>query len=415
MSMGTAVSALFVYLAVVGLIASLLALGSRPLRDLPMSDPLAALVGGVIIGPQVLGLVAVPGPGDEAVLEVAALLLLSVSLMDIALRYPVAAVRLRARPTSLLLLIVLPIMAAVSAGLSLWILGLAPAAAWLLGAALAPTDPVLASNVVIGEPAERDLPARLRQIISLESGANDAVALPLVTLGSALLLGTPLTAWGLVTLWETVAAVPLGVAVGWAAGRLVRREHEHDQMEAAAFLFFTVMLALFVLGIAELARTNGLLAVFTAGLAYNSVVSSSEREPEETIEEGVNRFAILPVFAMLGVALPWEAWVELGWPALLFVLAVLVLRRLPAVLALRRPLGLARPGAIFVGWFGPVGIAAVYYLARAARDGGLPPAAWAAGTLVVAASTVVHGMSATAGRRLYARGEGAVVDPPGRR
>ncbi len=107
---------------------------------------------------------------------------------------------------------------------------------------------------------------------------------------------------------------------------------------------------------------------------------------------------------MLGLTIPWEGWKELGWAGLLLAVAVLLLRRLPAVLALKRLLG--RVGgtrdALFLGWFGPIGVAALFYANLAVRESGVEEA-WTVGSLVICASIVVHGLSATPLTRLYGR------------
>jgi sodium/hydrogen antiporter len=108
---------------------------------------------------------------------------------------------------------------------------------------------------------------------------------------------------------------------------------------------------------------------------------------------------------VLGMALPWEGWLELGWGGLLLVAAVLLLRRLPAVLALRPLLGSLRSrgkDVLFLGWFGPIGTAVLYYAAFSYRETGIE-AAWIVGSLVICASVVVHGVSATPLTKLYGR------------
>jgi hypothetical protein len=125
-----------------------------------------------------------------------------------------------------------------------------------------------------------------------------------------------------------------------------------------------------------------------------------DREP---IQEAISRFFDLPIFVVLGMALPWEGWLELGWGGILLVAAVLLLRRLPAVLALRPLLGPLRSGGkdvLFLGWFGPIGAAALYYAAFSYRETGIE-AAWTVGSLVICASVVVHGVSATPLTKLY--------------
>jgi NhaP-type Na+/H+ or K+/H+ antiporter len=146
-----------------------------------------------------------------------------------------------------------------------------------------------------------------------------------------------------------------------------------------------------------------------AGLAFDAAVSESDRAEEERVQEAVNRFFILPVFVLLGLTIPWEGWMELGWAGLFLALAVLLLRRLPAVLALKPLLGRVRGtrDALFLGWFGPIGVAALYYANLSVGEAGIEEA-WVVGSLIICASILVHGLSATPLTRLYgklARGE----------
>jgi sodium/hydrogen antiporter len=393
-----------VLLACAGVLAIGVAALSGRLRRLPLSEPVLGLLAGVLLGPAVLGVLQVPSPmEDPGWLHEAARILLAISVMSVALRYPIRDVRLRWRPVLLLLAVVMPVMAVLTAGVAGATLGVGLGSAALLGAALCPTDPVLASNVVTGKPAERDLPARDRQLLSLESGANDGLALPLVLL--AVVIAGPVTVGTAVTesLWQVSGAVVIGIAVGWLGGRALRAGEQHGAAEPGPRVFFTAVLALAVLGVAALARTDGVLAVFVGGLAFNAVVTGRERGAELPIDEAVNRFLLLPLFVAFGAALPWQAWAELGWRGPLLVAGVLVLRRLPVLLVFRRPLALSWGDALYLGWFGPIGVSALFYLTLEAERLGVNPVVLAAGTLVVAASTVVHGMTATPGRILYQR------------
>jgi NhaP-type Na+/H+ or K+/H+ antiporter len=323
--------------------------------------------------------------------------------MAVALRYPFSKARQQAGPVVLLLLVAMPLMALVSTGLAFGILGLSFTAALLLGTAVCPTDPVLASSVVTGKPAEEDLPARDRQILSLESGSNDGLALPLVFV--AIALAGPLTgakAFGEVA-WQVLGAIVLGAVVGWLGGRATRLGEEHGATEQGPMLLFSVVLAFAVLGLSGLLHLDGILAVFVAGLAFNLSNHGKDRTAEVEIDEGVNRFAVLPLFLMLGAALPWGAWAELGWAGVGLAVGVLLLRRLPVLLLLKKPLRLGWADAVYLGWFGPVGVSAVFYLTLEAKELAVPHAVLAAGTLVVVASTVAHGLTSSPGRVAYQR------------
>jgi NhaP-type Na+/H+ or K+/H+ antiporter len=388
---------------VVGAIAVALALVSRRMRSLPVSEPLVALTAGVLLGPFVLGAVEVGEPVRDLVLLEGSRLIVAVSVMGAALRFPAAGLRHVLRPVLILLLVVMP-LAAVISGAAALTLGLPLAVAALVGASLSPTDPVLAGSIVSGKPAERDLPERLRHTLSVESGINDGLALPLV--GVALAVVLPATSPGSEAgrlAWEVFAGIAIGAVGGALAALGVQVATKDDDLEPGPNLVLTVLLAVAVLGLGRAAATDGILGVFVAGTVYNAMVTGDEREPQQHIDEAVNRYLSLPLFFFLGVVLPWREWAAFGAPALVFVALVLVLRRLPVVLALARPAALPASEAAFLGWFGPMGASSIFYIAHSVDKGVTDPAFFAAGTLAVAASVLVFGLTSSPGRQLYAR------------
>lgn len=392
-----------VVLATAGLLAVGVGVSMRAIRSLPLSPPLLGLAAGALIGPLGLAAAEIPPADHQRVLETATRLLLAVALMGIALRYPGREAWSRRSPVALLLVAVMPAMAVATAALAGATLGVPLALAAAVGAALTPTDPVLASSVVTGAPAERDIPARLRQVLSLESGANDGLAILLTLLAVALATGRSVPGELGLGLLEVALGLVLGAAIGTAAGWLLHLARRRHDVEASAVTLFALVLAATVLGVVALLGGNEVLAVFAAGLAYNRMLSGPERVEEDEIDEGLNQFLVLPVFVLFGMVLPWEGWRELGWAGVTFAVLVLVLRRLPWVLLLQRPLGLTLPDALWLGWFGPIGVAALFYLGFLHAHGVTDPVVWEAGTLVVAASTLAHGVTAAPGRRRYAR------------
>lgn len=388
------------YLVAVAGLAVVVGFISRRLDELPVSDALLSLLVGILLGPRVAGVLHLPLEAQPLLFPVTELLL-AFTLMTVALRYPGQLIRERAWSVALLLLLALPVMAVISSLLAGWLLALPLAHAVLLGTTLAPTDPVLASSVVTGHKAEEALPGRARELLSLESAANDGLALLFVVAGFVLVTDHSSEYWLLHGLGSVVGGIVLGAGLGAGAGLLLRYVRRLEYQHETLFPLFTLTFSLFVLGLAEVLRVDGILAVFVAGVAYNLGITEDERIPQHRVEEGVDRVLILPVFVLFGIALPWDAWVRLGWRGLGFVAGVMVLRRLPVVLAMRRPLRLGTADAIWLGWFGPIGIAALFYLTYVAEKGVENTTIWAAGTLTVAASTLLHGMTTLPGRRAY--------------
>jgi NhaP-type Na+/H+ or K+/H+ antiporter len=294
-----------------------------------------------------------------------------------------------------------------SSGLLVYlILGLPFWEAMLLAAVITPTDPVVSTSIVTGKVAERNLPGRIRNLISAESAANDGLAYPFVLLPILILTKPPgeaLLHWLTKTLlWEVAFSVLLGAIIGYIAGRLLLWAEAKQTIEKPSFLAYTVALSLAVLGGVKLLGSDGILAVFAAGTVFSMVVGGSDRAEEEGVQEAVDRFFTLYIFVLLGLALPWEKWLELGWGGLLLAVAVLLLRRLPALLLLRPFLPQLRgiQDALFVGWFGPIGVAALFYAFLSLRKTGLE-SAWVVGSLIICASIFVHGLTAVPFAQLY--------------
>jgi NhaP-type Na+/H+ or K+/H+ antiporter len=390
-----------VVLLAAGLVAVVVAAFLRHLQRWSITPPLLGLVTGIMLGPEVAGVLALPPGEDVRVMTTAARLLLAVALMAVALRFPVTDLRKVAGQVALFVLVVLPAMAAVVAAGAAWALPLPVGVALVLGAALSPTDPVLASGIVTGDAAERDISERDRQMLSLESGANDGLALPFLTIAIAWALGRSMPAEIGVAVYEIVAAIAVGAALGAAGGWVLRRAEAHRELGGSVRALYTLVLAAIALGLSGLLQADGLLGVFVAGLFHNRIVTGPDRRGEVELDESMNQFLVIPVFLLLGAVAPWGEWRALGGGGAVFVLVVLLLRRLPILLALRRPLGATWTTAAWLGWFGPIGVAALFYLGHAHEEGVADPRLWAAGTLVIAVSTVVHGLTAAPSRLLY--------------
>lgn len=140
-----------------GVLGVLLALISGPMqRWMPITEPLVAFAAGVLVGPAVLGLIDVTDTTRDELLLEGTRILLALSVMAAALRFPATSLRGLVKAVVILLVVVMPIAAAVT-GVFALALGIPVSLALLVGACLAPTDPVLASAVVSGAPAERSL------------------------------------------------------------------------------------------------------------------------------------------------------------------------------------------------------------------------------------------------------------------
>lgn len=402
---------LYLVLASIGGLVLALSLATGILRSrayLP-GEPILAVLFGIAVGPRGLDVLRVSAVVEPLpFVEDLALVTVAFAVTSIALRLPVAYFRRRAASMAVLLGPGMVAMWLASSLATYWLLEVRFWVAALVGATVTPTDPVLANSIVVGETASRNIPNRLRYLLSAEAGANDGGAHPIVFL-AILVLAHPVDAalaeWTTRTvLLEVLAGIGLGLVGGGGVGRFERRVSQMDLTDETSVFTVTVALTFAVVGVAELAGVNGILAVFAAGLAYNWQADPEDEAEEQRVEEVFNRLFTIPVFVFFGATLPWSGWASLGWRGPALVVAVLLLRRLPMMLALRpaiRPLD--RPAAaLFVGWFGPIGIAALFYATLAVRETGIE-LVWPVVSLVVAGSILVHGGTSTLFTAWYGR------------
>ena len=398
-------------LAVTGAMVLLIGLLSNPIKKSPLQEPMIATGIGIVVGPYALGWLDIAKWGEEnAILEQAARITLAIGLMGVALRLKKKSVRTLLRPVSWLLTLGMIGMWLASSALSGWLLGLSFWTALLLGAVVTPTDPVVASSIVTGRFAKEHIPLRLRDTISFESGANDGLAYLLVMLGIMMLEHSPgeaLSRWVIESvLIGVLGAAVIGCIVGYGAAKLLNFAERRKIVENASLLGYTVAFSLFTLGAAKLLRADALISVFLAGLIFNLSVDEREEKEEQHVQEAVAKLFTLPMFVLFGIALPLEEWVRIGWPLLGLATLIILLRRPPVVALLFPALqhSLNRRDQAYLGWFGPIGIAAVYYVALA-RGHVHDPMMWHAASALIFASILVHGVTAAPLTRLYGRKE----------
>jgi NhaP-type Na+/H+ or K+/H+ antiporter len=313
-----------------------------------------------------------------------------------------------------LLLVAMPVTIAVVALLGWWWAGLVPAAALLLGAALAPTDPVLAAEVQVGEPTdEEDSEDEVRFALTSEAGLNDGLAFPFVYAALAMLAaGTHPDGWLVDWVWQDVLlkgviGVVGGVLVGKLLGRLFFRARSEALRLARHSEGFLALAATFLAyGLVEVAGGYGFLAVFVAARAIRSAERSHEyHQVLHDYSEQTERLLTMLLLLLLGGALVDGLLGPLTWPAAAVgLMLVLVVRPLVGRLSLRGAPGTPSEHWV-IGAFGIRGIGSFYYLAYAVSHADVPgrELLWAVVGFVVLVSVVLHGVAATPVMRLLDR------------
>ena len=411
---------------IVGMLLIAKTLGGSFITRLPLSAAMLYLAVGIAIGPWGWGLLKLDAIKNTVLLErlTEVALLISLFTAGMKLELPLKDRRWRI-PVQLATVSMLLTVGAVTA-VGVWLLNLPLGAAVLLGAILAPTDPVLASDVQMADPSDRD---RLRFGLTGEGGLNDGTAFPFVMLGLGLLglheLGDMQWRWWTVdVLWAVAGGLALGYAMGTAVGRAIIYLRTQRREALGSDEFIALGLIALTYGLALLTLTYGFLAVFAAGLALRriddpaaiatQVVKSetSELSAENLRATGANApahmmrqverfnsqlesFAEVAIVLVVGVLL---ATVTFRFDVLWFIpLLFLVIRPISVVAGLVgtnvKPIQRR-----LMAWFGIRGIGSLYYLLYAISHGIAVPLAEQLLSItlaVIVTSVIAHGVSVT--------------------
>jgi NhaP-type Na+/H+ or K+/H+ antiporter len=303
---------------------------------------------------------------------------------------------------AVLLLIVMPLTIAAIAAFGYYAMGLSLGAAVLLGAVLAPTDPVLAGDVGLPPPGSEPV-GEPRFSLHTEAAINDGLGSPFVVVGLFIASdggSSWLGDWALAdVIWATGLAVVIGIALGTAGAWLIRRAHASGLLLSGLDGFAALGLMFVIYGVAELAGTYGLIAVFAAGVAFRRY--EYEHELNARVHHGsevAGTLLELLVLLMLGSMLTWDG---LGLPGvsgwLLAPLLIFAIRPV-LVMAVSRGIGTVRERA-FLAFFGVRGVAALFYAAIVVGSGDLSQSeteivVWTTIVCVVV-SIFVHGSTST--------------------
>jgi len=298
-----------------------------------------------------------------------------------------------------LLLVSLPLVIVLGAGLAWWMFpAFGFAGALLLAAILAPTDAALGQAVV----SNADVPSDIRRGLEFESGLNDGIALIAVLVALCLLgwthdIGSG-GGWVVFGMSQLGVGTLTGIAVGWLGASLMQWGRSHVGIDDVMAGLASLALAGLAWAVAELLTGNGLISAFVAGLTFGHR-TGAERSKFETFMESEGQLLILGTFMFFGFALLPHALQSLSAAVVGYALLSLFVVRMVAVLIGTAGLGLTIPSVLFVGWFGPRGLASVVFglFAVASIDGALNELVREVVAIVyvtVALSIVLHGLSA---------------------
>ncbi len=400
-------------LVVVGLAVLASAMLPRLLSNKPLSLPMVVLALGFAAFALPLGLEPpdpiAQGPITERVTELGVI----IALMGAGLKLDRPLGWRSWLSTWLLLGITMPLTIAAAALLGWWALGFVPATAMLLGAVIAPTDPVLATEMQVGAPGEgfareedvapgseeEEVPFSLTS----EAGLNDGLAFPFTYAAIAMAVAGPalenwIVSWLLVDVfYKIIVGVILGVVIGWLLARTILSFPADTELVKALIGLSALAATLISYGLTEIVGGYGFIAVFVAACAMRNYEREHEyHEPLHIITEATEMLLTAGILIALGGAIAGGILAPLTWPAALVGLSLLFLiRPLAGAVGLlpHRSLPLRERAA--TSFFGIRGIGSLYYLAYAINVAEFPEAEvlWALVAFVILVSIIVHGMA----------------------
>lgn len=376
---------------------------SKRITSTPFTAPMIFMAFGLAVGPLGFGVFELEAGGEllHGLAEATLLLVLFADASTIDLR----ALRKNYGLPVRLLGIGLPLSIGLGTLLAAWLfpeLSLWHAA--LVAAILAPTDAAL-GQAVVSSPR---VPARIRQALNVESGLNDGICLPFVMMFLVLAKGSESQSgayWATYALEQLGFGPLVGIGAGYLGGKLIRRASNAGWMSHAFQQLASLLLAALSYCVAEAIGGNGFIAAFVAGMVYGNTVGKDACERALEFAEAEGQLLGLLAFLAFGATSVAEAAMDTGPSVILFaLLSLTVMRILPVALSLLGS-GLSGISYVFLGWFGPRGLASILYVLLAVKEGDLAHAdtVFAICMCTVLFSVVLHGLSAAPGAEAYAR------------
>lgn len=389
----------FLQLFTIGLLLLFVTLGSGWIARLPLSYALIYLLVGIGLSPYGVNLIQLRP--DAEFLERLTEFVVLVSLFSCGLKMTRALRRDKWQSTIRLIGLVMPLTILGIAAVAHWGINMPWGAALLLAAILAPTDPVMASEVQLSDPNDQD---ELRFGLTSEGGLNDALAFPLVFFGLHWIENANwqewFVRWVLVDiLWATLSAIALGMLVARAVVMLDRHLQKMRAIDEIMEDYVALAIVLLSYSVTVLVHGYGFLAVFVAGV----VTQRSYRNPERGMSqlgfmEQIEKLMEIASILLLGSLLRFGPMQQFLPQTLLIAGCLFFLVRPLASWVSTIGTGYNSETRWLFGWFGIRGVGSLYYLAYALGEGLEDmlgeQIAWITFTTVVL-SVVIHGISAT--------------------
>ncbi|TCD70861.1 hypothetical protein EIP91_001169 [Steccherinum ochraceum] len=249
-----------------------------------------------------------------------------------------------------------------------------------VAACLTPTDPILAAAVVGGKYADKHVPAHLRHLLAAESGCNDGAAYPFLFIALYLTIdsttGRAVSDWFLILwLYQVILGIVMGSLIGFGFRHLMKFCERKDLIDRQSYVAQYVSLAMLTIGSTSLLGSDDLLAAFACGTAFAWDGFFNRQTEESVFSSVIDLLFNVAAFVFVGAWMPFNSFSDevlslSVWRLIVIAICVLIVRRLPVLIALYRWIPDVKTfrEAVFSGHFGPMGIGAVYISTLAAMQ-----------------------------------------------
>ncbi|WVQ97379.1 hypothetical protein IAU59_004491 [Kwoniella sp. CBS 9459] len=407
------------YISLVGLISYFVK------EKLFMSEALIALLIGIITGPIALNWFN-PFSWAEDQSELThqiTRIVIAIQVLFTGIALPAAYLR---REWMSLATLLGPVMTTAWFISSLLVWGLIPGLTFLeslvIGACVTPTDPVLSNAICKGRFAEKHVPLHVRNIIVAEAGANDGLGFPFLFMGLYLILihepshpwhsvGGAIAEWFYnIVLYQVLLAAIIGTIIGYIARKALRFARAKQLIDHESFLSFGVALTFMTLGVVGILGSDDIFCCFIVGNSFTWDDWFRLETEDDGFQDVIDQLLNSAVFLYIGAIIPWGDFTQYGmtpWRLVILGILIMLVRRLPWVWVLSRWIPSLRTTreSVFAGFFGPIGVGAVFYVQialEALPDDGtrthlrqtLLPTVY----FLVLTSVVVHGITIPLGK-----------------
>lgn len=339
---------------------------SRMLKEkLYINEPLISLIYGLIIGPNFLDLINPSYFKSKDVLYYASSTVLCFQTMAAGMSLPHGYILREKKSLFFVVVIVGFTKYLITFGIVYFFTHYNAIVSFGIAACLTPTDPVLSSSIIKSKFADEYIPERLRYLLTAESGINDGFGLFLLFIPIDLFFGKNIYN-GVSDLifstiiYKSIFPAIIGILIGYVARKLLFYCYSCNMVGSESFLIYGITLTLFVLGFMESFKMSELVAIFFTGTAFSWDEWFVFETRESKLQEVIDSFLTSSFFVFFGTRIDLQ---NVDYKLVLCAFIIIFIRRILACLIIYRFIDVVqnKQEAIFIGWFGPIGVGALYY------------------------------------------------------